>query len=122
MAVTTIFLWRGGEDEFKALGNDPKKLPGMAQNYLYREGGDNTFMPETDDLQLPGRVGLHAIGGIVKHLSALTAVGCSTVNSYRRLWDTGLGACLRRLGFPKSDHWLACPRQAASNTAPWTRW
>ena len=32
------------------------------------------------------------IGGIVKHLGALTAIGCSTVNSYRRLWDTGFWA------------------------------
>jgi glutamine synthetase len=87
-----ISLWRGGEDEMKALGNDPEKLPGMAQNYLYREGGETTFMPDTDDVQLPGKIGLHAIGGIVKHLGALTAVGCSTVNSYRRLWDTGFWA------------------------------
>jgi len=28
----------------------------------------------------------------VKHLGALTAIGCSTVNSYRRLWDTGFWA------------------------------
>ncbi|MEL7001061.1 MAG: glutamine synthetase, partial [Pseudomonadota bacterium] len=34
----------------------------------------------------------HAIGGIVSHLQALTAIGCSTVNSYRRLWDTGFWA------------------------------
>ena len=40
----------------------------------------------------PGKIGLHAIGGIVKHLGALTAIGCSTVNSYRRLWDTGFWA------------------------------
>ena len=76
----------------KALGNDPKKLPGMAQNYMYSRGGDNTFMPDTDDVQLPGKVGLKAIGGIVAHLGALTAIGCSTVNSYRRLWDTGFWA------------------------------
>ena len=35
------------------------------------------------------RKALEAIGGVVHHLQALTAVGCSTVNSYRRLWDTG---------------------------------
>ena len=28
----------------------------------------------------------------MKHLDALTALGCSTVNSYRRLWDTGFWA------------------------------
>jgi glutamine synthetase len=87
-----ISLWRGGKNETKALGNDPKKLPGMVHNYTYSTGGDNTFMPDTDDVQLPGKIGLHAIGGIVKHLGALTAIGCSTVNSYRRLWDTGFWA------------------------------
>ena len=49
-------------------------------------------MPDTDDVQLPGKIGLKAIGGIVAHLGGLTAIGCSTVNSYRRLWDTGFWA------------------------------
>ena len=49
-------------------------------------------MPDTGDIQLPGKIGLKAIGGIVDHLGALTAIGCSTVNSYRRLWDTGFWA------------------------------
>ena len=49
-------------------------------------------MPDTDDPQLPGKIGLQAVGGIVKHLGALTAIGCSTVNSYRRLWDVGFWA------------------------------
>src|SRR5262245_13873868 len=49
-------------------------------------------MPDTDDIQLPGKIGLMAIGGIVKHLGGLTAIGCPTVNSYRRLWDTGFWA------------------------------
>ena len=48
--------------------------------------------PIPDDIQLPGKVGLKAIGGIVAHLGGLTANGCSTVNSYRRLWDTGFWA------------------------------
>jgi glutamine synthetase len=41
---------------------------------------------------MPGPIGQHSIGGIVKHLDAMTAIGCSTVNSYRRLWDTGFWA------------------------------
>ena len=45
-----------------------------------------------DDVQMPQKAGLEAIGGIVHHLQALTAIGCSTVNSYRRLWDTGFWA------------------------------
>ena len=87
-----ISLWRGGKDELNALGNDPRRCPGMEQNFMYRSGGDNTFMPERRDVQMPGKIGLNCIGGIVKHLGALTAIGCSTVNSYRRLWDTGFWA------------------------------
>ncbi|MFQ5565563.1 MAG: glutamine synthetase family protein [Paracoccaceae bacterium] len=85
-------LWTPGEDVFKRTGNDPDHLPGMRGNYMYVTGGENTFMPDTDDPQLPGKTGLKAIGGIVAHLGALTAIGCSTVNSYRRLWDTGFWA------------------------------
>ena len=40
----------------------------------------------------PGPVGPDCIGGVMEHLPALTAIGCSTVNSYRRLWDTGFWA------------------------------
>jgi glutamine synthetase len=87
-----ISLWAEGDDEMKKLGNDPARLPGMDYNFMYRRGGQNMFMPDTDDLQLPGKVGLRAIGGIVNHLGGLTAIGCSTVNSYRRLWDTGFWA------------------------------
>ena len=85
-------LWRGGEDVFVPMGNDPKNLPGMQENYMHVKGGENTFMPDGDDPQMPQKAGLEAIGGIVHHLRALTAIGCSTVNSYRRLWDTGFWA------------------------------
>jgi glutamine synthetase len=85
-------LWRGGEDKLRPTGNDPDNLPGLPHNYMYVSGGDNTFMPDGDDPQMPGKAGLAAIGGIVHHLRALTAVGSSTVNSYRRLWDTGFWA------------------------------
>ncbi len=87
-----ISFWHGGEDQMKILGNDSKLLPGMEENFMYAKGGENTFMPDTDDPQMPGKVGLQVVGGIVKHLGALTAIGCSTVNSYRRLWDTGFWA------------------------------
>jgi glutamine synthetase len=87
-----ISLWKGGKDEVKALGNDLKNLPGFEHSFSYRRGGENTFLPDTDDLQLPGKIGLNAIGGMVNHLGGLTAIGCSTVNSYRRLWDTGFWA------------------------------
>src|SRR5688500_19860195 len=52
----------------------------------------NACLPYTPDQQKPSKVGLHAIGGIIAHQPALTALTCSTVNSYRRLWDTGFWA------------------------------
>ena len=85
-----VSLWRGGKEVVQKLGQD--KFAGMAQNFAYLEGGTNYFMPDTDDPQKPGKIGLMAIGGVMAHLGALTAIGCSTVNSYRRLWDTGFWA------------------------------
>ena len=87
---TNMSLWTGGEDSINRLGNDV--LNGLDDVYNYRSGGDNKFMPDTDDPQLPGEIGLQAIAGVMKHLDGLTALGCSTVNSYRRLWDTGFWA------------------------------
>lgn len=87
---TNISLWTGGRERVNKLDNSP--LNGMAGCYTYREGGRNVFMPEGDDPQYPGKIGRYAIGGVIKHLDALTALGCSTVNSYRRLWDTGFWA------------------------------
>ena len=73
-------LWRGGEDVFDIpMGNDLKNLPGMQENYMHVRGGENTFMPDGDDPQMPQKAGLEAIGGIVHHLRALTAIGCSTL-------------------------------------------
>ena len=87
---TNVSLWHGGEDKINRLDNDP--LPSMDDVFSYRKGGKNMFMPEGDDPQIPGKIGLHAIGGVMEHLDALTAIGCPTVNSYRRLWDTGFWA------------------------------
>ncbi|TVQ55787.1 MAG: glutamine synthetase [Rhodobacteraceae bacterium] len=83
-------LWKGGKDKVKTLTRDEPAA--MAEVFSYVSGGDNAFMPEGDDRQMPGVIGQHCIGGVVKHLDALTAIGCSTVNSYRRLWDTGFWA------------------------------
>lgn len=85
-----LSLWRGGEDHQKKLGQETRRA--MDEVFTYRKGGENTFMPDGDDPQMPGEIGRYAIGGIVKNLDALTAIGCSTVNSYRRLWDTGFWA------------------------------
>ena len=86
-----ISFWHGGEDQAELAAQ--RSPAGHARElHAYRKGGENTFMPDTDDLQMPGKVGLQVVGGIVKHLGALTAIGSSTVNSYRRLWDTGFWA------------------------------
>jgi len=87
---TNMSLWTGGKDKVNKLHY--KSIPGMDEVFTYVEGGTNTFMPDTKDVQLPGKVGLKAIGGVMKHLGALTAIGSSTVNSYRRLWDQGFWA------------------------------
>jgi glutamine synthetase len=84
-----LSLWKGGEDQLNKLGNDT--LPGLEGNFRYRKGGENTFMPLKGESK-PGPIGLNCIGGLIKHVGALTAIGSSTVNSYRRLWDTGFWA------------------------------
>ncbi|MEK0083246.1 glutamine synthetase family protein [Geminicoccaceae bacterium SYSU G07066] len=88
---TNISLWSGGEEAVNPLGNST--LPGMEGVFTYVSGGTNHFMPDsTRHPKKPGPVGLHCIGGVIEHLPALTAIGCSTVNSYRRLWDQGFWA------------------------------
>ncbi|MEM7169307.1 MAG: glutamine synthetase family protein [Pseudomonadota bacterium] len=86
-----VSLWTGGEDHVNALHQDP--IAGMDGVFSYRKGGENLFMPDPSiDEKKPGPVGLKSIGGVIAHLGALTAIGSSTVNSYRRLWDTGFWA------------------------------
>jgi glutamine synthetase len=75
----------------------PKPFMGVSANGCHHnislwEGDKNKFLPDGDDPQMPGQVGLWAIGGMLKHLGALTCLGSPTVNSYRRLWDTGFWA------------------------------
>lgn len=84
-----LSLWRGGEDVVETFHLD--SLPGLEGSFKYRKRGQNTFEPLPDQTK-PGPVGLNCIGGVIEHLPALTAIGCSTVNSYRRLWDTGFWA------------------------------
>jgi glutamine synthetase len=88
---TNISLWSGGEDQVNPLRCNP--LPGLEGSWTYVVGGENHFMPDDGfHPKKPGPVGLNCIGGVIEHLPALTALGCSTVNSYRRLWDTGFWA------------------------------
>ncbi len=84
-------LWSGGKNKVNKLHH--KVLPGMDGVFSYLDGGTNHFMPVPKiDKVKPGPVGLKCIGGVIEHLSALTSIGSSTVNSYRRLWDTGFWA------------------------------
>jgi glutamine synthetase len=76
----------------------PKPFMGVSANgchhniSLWRDD-ENVFEPkEGEDRRMPSQIGKWAIGGILEHLGALTAVTASTVNSYRRLWDTGFWA------------------------------
>ncbi len=86
-----LSLWRGGEESVNSFGMET--LPGMAGTFTYRKNGENTFLPANGASGwMPGPIGLKCIGGVIEHLGALTAIGSSTVNSYRRLWDTGLWA------------------------------
>jgi len=85
-------LWRGGEDQLVNTAHVDSR-PGVDGIYMYRKGGENLFMPDPAiDEKKPGPVGLQCIGGVMEHVGALTALGSSTVNSYRRLWDTGFWA------------------------------
>ena len=67
---------------------------------VHAKGGDNTFLPDTNDIRVPGKIGLQSMGGLMAHLYGLTVLGCSTVNSYRRLLDLGFWAPV----FPNWGH------------------
>ncbi len=84
-----LSLWRGGKEELNTLHQDP--MAGMEGNFTYLKGGENTFMPAEGERK-PGPIGLNCIAGVMDHIGALTALGSPTVNSYRRLWDTGFWA------------------------------
>jgi len=84
-----LSLWRGGEEGVNTFKQNP--VPGLEGSFTYRRHGENTFMPLPGERK-PGPIGLNCIGAVMEHLPALTAIGCSTVNSYRRLWDTGFWA------------------------------
>ncbi len=83
-------LWTEGTPEVKSLGGSERY--GMPDVFTYTKGGDNRFMPDGTDPRMPQSTGVFAAGGIVKHLPALTAIGASTVNSYRRMMDQGYWA------------------------------
>lgn len=82
-------LWYGGEPQVVPLVEG--ELPGMEEVFTYNKGGVNAF-ENTEGGWIPTELGLHALGGALKHIGALTALGASTVNSYRRFADIGLWA------------------------------
>ena len=82
-------LWRGGDEELVARVDEP--LPGVKSVFHHRKGGENLLIGEPGDW-MPATVGRQAIGGMMAHLPALTAIGASTVNSYRRMLDLGMWA------------------------------
>ncbi len=85
-------LWRGGEEQLVNTAHADSR-PGVDGIYMHLKGGENTYLPVPElDKRKPGPIGLQCIGGVMEHVGALTALGSSTVNSYRRLWDTGFWA------------------------------
>ncbi len=84
-----ISLWSAGDDSVVSLVDDPQ--PGMDEVFSYASGGTNEFR-DTSEAWLPADIGRWSLGGMLIHLDALVAVGASTVNSYRRLNDTGMWA------------------------------
>lgn len=79
-------VWTGSTREVQHLVEG--ELPGMEENWMYSKGGVNEF-ENTDGGWLPTELGHHLLGGALKHIDALTAIGASTVNSYRRFNDFG---------------------------------
>lgn len=84
-----LSLWRGGERT--ELESAFPKQYGSPAVYHHHRGGTNVTSSESFHSGLCD-VSKNAIGGILSHIDALTAFAASTVNSYRRLWDTGFWA------------------------------
>jgi glutamine synthetase len=78
----------------------PKPFMGVSANGCHHnfslwtiDGTDqNMFMPDGNNPRMPGKVGLQALGGVLRHLRALTCLSAPTVNSYRRYADAGFWA------------------------------
>jgi glutamine synthetase len=70
----------------------PKPVPGIMANgchhHLSLWRGDEPVFANPDGRNL-NDIGRWAIGGILKHSRALTAIVAPTVNSYARYWDVG---------------------------------
>ncbi len=84
-----LSLWTGGDDSVQPLVEAPQ--PGMDEVFSYRRGGTNAFR-DPQEVWMPADIGKWSLGGMMSHMNALVAIGSSTVNSYRRLNDTGMWA------------------------------
>ena len=95
----------------------PKPFMGVSANGCHHnislwQGDENMFMPDGDDPRMPGKIGLHAIGGVLEHLSALTCITVTDGQLLPAVRRRGvLGADLRRLGLPE-------PHDGAAHQAP----
>lgn len=75
----------------------PKPFPGVMANGCHHNlslwrGNDNACVePGRRELHL-SETARHALGGILEHTPAATAIMAPTVNSYARYWDAGLFA------------------------------
>jgi glutamine synthetase len=75
----------------------PKPFMGVSANGCHHnislwQGEENMFLPDGENPRVPGKTGLFAIGGVLEHLRALSALSAPTVNSYRRFADAGFWA------------------------------
>lgn len=85
-----VSLWSGGTEELNTLALEGER-PAADHMFTYRRGGTNEFLRPSGEW-LPTPTGLNCIGGMLEHLNAMTAIGSSTVNSYRRMSDLGYWA------------------------------
>ena len=74
----------------------------VPHNISLWKGDENTFLPDTDDMHMPSKVGLHAVGGILEHLRGAHVHHRADGELVPPLLGDGLlGAGVRRLGLPE---------------------
>ncbi len=119
---TNISLWSGGQDKVNVLGN--KEWPAWSTVFsLPQRRHQSLHARIVRCIRRTGPVGLNCVGGVIEHLPALTAIGCSTVNSYRRLSDQGFWAPVYAdSGYQNRTCGLRVRRRAGSSTARSTAW
>ena len=105
----------------------PKPFMGVSANGCHHnislwQGDENMFLPDGDNPRMPGKIGLHAIGGVLEHLRRAHVHHRADGELVPAvLGRRVLGADLRRLGLPEPDHRPAhLARPGATSTARWT--